>query len=189
MRRVGQVILIVTFLGFCWLGFQAEHELGHVTGAWLTGGKVTKVVLHPYTISRTDVEPNPHPLFVVWAGPVVGTVLPLLAFLVAAWARAPDIYLFRFFAGPCLIANGCYIGFGWIDQAGDAGVMLVHGAERWTCILFGLATAPRGLHLWHRQGSHFGLGPSRRNVKRSAVIDSAALFFAIVLLELAFSSR
>ncbi len=189
MKRFEQTVLIVTFLGFCWLGFQAVHELGHVAGAWLTGGKVTKVVLHPCTISRTDVEPNPHPLFVVWAGPLVGTLLPLLAFLVAAWLRTPGVYLFRFFAGSCLIANGCYIGLGWMDRVGDAGVMLAHGSERWMCILLGLATVPLGLYLWHRQGPYFGLGPSKAKVNRSAVVVSATLFIALVTLELVFGNR
>jgi hypothetical protein len=189
MKRVEQVVLIVTFLSFCWLGFQAVHELGHVAGARLTGGRVTKVVLHPSTISRTDVEPNPHPLLVVWAGPLVGTFLPLLAFLVGAWLRAPGIYLLRFFAGSCLIANGCYIGLGCLERAGDAGVMLAFGSERWTCILFGLAAAPLGLYLWHRQGEHFGLGQSGGKVDRSAVMVSAALLLAVVSLELVLDSR
>jgi hypothetical protein len=189
MKRREQLVLIVTFLGFCWLGFQAVHELGHVAGAWLTGGRVTKVVLHPWAISRTDIEPNPHPLLVVWAGPLVGAILPLMAFLVGVWLRAPGIYLFRFFAGSCLIANGCYIGFGCLERAGDAGVMLALGSGRWTCILFGLATAPLGLYLWHGQGKHFGLGPSGGKVNRSAMIVSAALLLAIVSLELALGGR
>jgi len=183
MNRVEQAVLIVTFLGFCWLGFQAVHELGHVAGAWLSGGKVVKVVLHPCAISRTDVEPNPHPLFVVWAGPLVGTILPLMAFLVVARLRTPGVYLFRFFAGSCLIGNGCYIGLGWIDRVGDTGVMLAHGSEPWMCISFGLASVPSGLSHWHRQGPYFGLGPSKGKVGRSAVVVSAALFFAIVTLE------
>jgi hypothetical protein len=72
-----QVILIASTLLGSWLGMQAVHELGHVAGAWLTGGRVEKVVLHPLTISRTDLAHNPAPLLVVWAGPTVGVLLPL----------------------------------------------------------------------------------------------------------------
>ena len=77
--RLNQIILIGTFIGFSWLGMQAVHELGHVLGAILTGGRVTTVVLHPLTISRTDVFPNPHPLIEVWAGAIAfsGTNRPL----------------------------------------------------------------------------------------------------------------
>jgi predicted Zn-dependent protease len=38
-----------------WLGMQAVHELGHVLGAWWTDGDVSRVVLHPLSISRTDL--------------------------------------------------------------------------------------------------------------------------------------
>ena len=61
-----------------WIGMQAVHELGHVLAASATGGTVQRVVLHPLTISRTDVSPNPSPLAVAWAGPLVGVILPLL---------------------------------------------------------------------------------------------------------------
>jgi hypothetical protein len=47
-----------------WLLMQAVHESGHVLGARLGGGTVAQVVLHPLTISRTDLAANPHPLLV-----------------------------------------------------------------------------------------------------------------------------
>src|SRR5208337_624939 len=72
MNRLHQVLLIGTFLPLCWMAMMAVHELGHVVAAVATGGKVEKVVLHPLMISRTDVSPNPSPLIVVWAGPIVG---------------------------------------------------------------------------------------------------------------------
>ena len=131
IKRLDQIVLIGMFIGFSWLAMQAVHELGHVLGAVTSGGHVTKVVLHPCTISRTDVHPNPHPLFVVWAGPVVGALLPLLGFLLARSLRWPGVFLFRFFAGFCLIANGVYIGFGSIQGLADAGDMLRYGSSRW----------------------------------------------------------
>lgn len=89
MKRFDQILLIASFVAFSWLVMQTVHELGHVLGARTTGGTVTKVVLHPLALSRTDVSPNPRPLLVVWAGPIVGAVLPLIAFLVAAVLRSP----------------------------------------------------------------------------------------------------
>jgi len=153
MNRLNQIILIGSFIGFSWLAMQAIHELGHVLGAVVTGGKVTTVVLHPLTISRTDVFPNPHPLMEVWAGAVVGSLLPLLVFLLAQAVRIPGLYLFRFFAGFCLITNGVYIGAGWlVEEGADAWVMVHNGSPVWTLILFGLCTAPPGLYLWAASG-------------------------------------
>ncbi len=67
----------------------AVHEFGHVLGAWYTGGTVRKVVLHPLTISRTDLVHNPDPLVVAWAGPLLGELLPLMVFAVTAALRRP----------------------------------------------------------------------------------------------------
>ena len=77
--RLVSLWLIAATCCLSWLAMMALHEFGHMLHAWLSGGHVAKVVLHPLAISRTDVSPNSHPLFVVWGGPVWGTVLPLLA--------------------------------------------------------------------------------------------------------------
>ncbi|MGC3965806.1 MAG: hypothetical protein QM775_00075 [Pirellulales bacterium] len=52
MSRLPQVVLIGSVLLGSWLAMQAIHEAGHVFGAWLTEGRVERVVLHPLTISR-----------------------------------------------------------------------------------------------------------------------------------------
>lgn len=182
--RLNQIILIATFIGFSWLAMQVVHELGHVLGALLTGGQVIQVVLRPLTISQTDVYPNPSPLFVVWAGPIVGAVLPLAAFLLAAAARSPALFLFRFFAGFCLIVNGAYIGPGAFWRVADPGDMLRLGSETWQLVLFTLLTAPLGLYLWHGLGPQFGLGSARGKVSRSATITSLALFVGVVVIEI-----
>ncbi|MFA7231688.1 MAG: hypothetical protein WC071_10495 [Victivallaceae bacterium] len=189
MKRIEQVILIVTFIAFSWLGMQAVHEFGHVLGAWLTKAAVVKVVLHPLVISRTDIVRNEHPLIVVWAGPVIGFVLPLLVFLVAKVFRTPMLFLFRFFAGFCLIANGVYIAFGPADGAADTGVMIQHGTSRWVMLVFGIIIALLGLYLWNRQGKYFGLGEAKGKVSRKAVIISISLLLATAGLEFIFNSK
>jgi hypothetical protein len=179
MNRVYQVMLIGSMVALSWLGMQVVHELGHVAGAWLTGGVVAKVVLHPLTISYTTLSANPHPLFTVWAGPVLGSALPLVIWGVAWACKVPGTYLLRFFAGFCLIANGAYIGAGSLARIGDAGVMLASGAAIWQLWTFGLATVPAGLWLWHRQGKHFGLGKTTGEIQPAV---AQALFGLLVLM-------
>ena len=166
MSRLPQIVLIGSTVFGSWLAMQAVHELGHVLGTLLTGGRVERVVLHPLTISRTDLAENPQPLVVVWAGPLFGVALPLVLWGTAAVARMPGAFVLRFFAGFCLLANGLYIGVGSFGRIGDCGEMLRYGSPPWSLWFFGLATAPLGLWLWHRQGPHFGLGPANGQVNR-----------------------
>lgn len=183
--RVAQIVLVVSFLGFCWLAMQAVHEFGHVAVTIASGGTVEQVALHPLTISRTDVGTNPRPVLEIWAGAVAGVALPLFV-LVMAWAiRSPGLYLFRSFAGFCCIANGTYIAFGPSDTGMDTEIMLLLGASRWHLLLFGVPAIALGLYLWHGLGPHFGLGEAKGRVNRSAVVASVALISMTVLVELA----
>ena len=183
MQRIHQAVLILSTLLGSWLGMQAVHELGHAAGAWLTGGQVARVVLHPLTISRTDLARNPCPLLVVWAGPVLGCLLPLAAWGAAAALRQPWAYLPRFFAGFCLVANGAYIAGGSFGPVGDAATMLHHDSPAWWLWSFG-AAVPMGLWLWHGQGPHFGLGPGRGKVSAAAAYGCLAGLLALIALGL-----
>jgi hypothetical protein len=145
----------------------------------------SRVVLHPFTLSRTDFARNPHPLPVVWLGPIVGALAPLLWWFIASLARLPGAFVLRFFAGFCLIANGVYTGIGSLAGVGDCGDLLHHGAPLWQLWLFGAATAPLGLYLWNGQGQHFGLGPNAQAISpavASVVGAIAAVLFGVGLL-------
>ncbi len=153
MNRVIQLCLFLVLGLSAWYAMMAVHELGHALGAYLTGGSVTKVVLHPLSISRTDVDPNPHPSIVVWAGPVVGSLLPLAISIVIPRRLLVASNLSRFFAGFCLVTNGAYIGAGVWDQVGDCREMLRTGTPLWGMLLFGGIAISLGLLVWHRLGS------------------------------------
>lgn len=172
----------------CWLWMQIVHEAGHVFGGWLTGGTVTQVVLHPLTISRTEVEGSAKPLVVIWAGPVLGCLIPLALWWTAAGVKWFAASLLRFFAGFCLIANGAYLAAGSFDGIGDCGDLLRHGAPIWALWLFGLVTMPVGLFLWHQQGEHFGLGPKAKPMTPTLAYGTAALAALTIIAELIWTS-
>lgn len=183
LLRHALLLIGITVAG--WLGMQLVHEAGHVAGAWATGGRVVQVELKPWTISRTDVEPNPHPLFERWTGPIVGALLPVTAWLVALTFRRSWAYLLRFFAGFCLIANGAYLGVGAFWPVGDAADILRIEPSRWPLIAFGLPAITGGFALWHRLGAEFGLGPAAQSVNTRHVIDLWCVVALIVVLEIA----
>lgn len=184
IHRGYQMLLLATFLPWCWLGMMAIHEAGHVAGALATGGRVARVVLDPLTISRTDLSHNPHPAIVAWSGPLAGVLLPLAAYGLWWYRRLPFRYLIRVFAGCCLIANGVYLGLGSFWEIGDAGDLLRHGVAPWQLQLFGLLTLPLGLMLWHNQGEFFGIGRNARTVDRRAAWLSLGLLLATLVVGL-----
>ena len=122
-ERFYQALLIASLTALSWLGMMAVHELGHVLHAWTSGGKVVRVVLHPATFSRTDVSPNPRPLWVAWGGATWGSVIPLAAWMIARWFAPARLYLFAFFAGWGNIAlpgtvPGAFSWYFWIPIVG-----------------------------------------------------------------------
>ncbi len=188
MQRFHQILFSVSLVALCWFGMMAVHELGHVAGAVVTGGTIQRVILYPLTISRTDVDPNPAPGIVVWLGPIVGSVLPLL-FLAFRWSNVALKKSLAFFAGFCLIANGAYIAIGSLDGVGDCGEMLRTGTPIWVMIAFGAVAISGGLLIWHRLGTvrQFLSNPKVAN-RRLAYVTAGALCL-LLLFETAFSPR
>jgi hypothetical protein len=158
---------------------QWVHEAGHVLAALATGGVVERVVLHPLSISRTDVSVNPRPLIVTWAGPVFGVLAPLAAWLLARALRARSAYVVRFFAGFCGVANGAYLALGSFQRVGDCGELLKHGAAMWHLWLFGTVSAAAGFMLWNRLGPSFGFSPGAQAVSRGLCLVLAALLITM----------
>ena len=180
MNRVHQAVLIFSTVLGSWLGMQDVHELGHISAAWLTGGRVSHVVVDPLAISRTDLSENPSPLVAVWGGPIFGAAIPHALWVAARAARLRSAFVLRFFAGFCLIANGAYIGAGSFSRIGDAGEMLKHGAARWQLWMFGTVTVPAGLWLWNGLGSQFGLGKAGGVVSHTVAYVALACSLALL---------
>jgi hypothetical protein len=133
---------------------QAVHECGHVFAAWCSGATVERVVLLP--ISHTETSNVEHPLFVYGAGALFGAIFPVLLWLMINGLHWKTAYLFRFFAGFCLVANGAYIGCDVsITGPTDAGLLIDHGVQRWALLLFGIFCVSGGLVLWHGQSRFF----------------------------------
>ena len=63
MSRAHQVVLIGSTVLGSWLGMQAIHEVGHVLGAWLTGGRVARVVLNPVSKAPVKIPSRRAPRF------------------------------------------------------------------------------------------------------------------------------
>lgn len=182
-QRIHQCVLIASLLPLCWLVTLAVHEAGHVLGAGMTGAQVVYVELHPLRISRTDVLQNRHPLFVAWAGPVLGCTLPLAAWGLARRLRMRGEFALRFLSGFCLVGNGGYLAAGSWDRVGDAGVLLDAGCPHAALWAFGAVTVAAGFRLWHGTGNHFGWGDAAGTVDRRVAWTTLLLLLVMSTVE------
>ncbi len=165
------------------------HEFGHCLSAWLSSGSVSRVIIHPLAISRTDLAQNPHPLFVAWGGPIIGSLLPLIVFAAVKLVRVSCWYLFQFFAGFCLVVNGFYVAEDSFFRVADGGDIIRHGSPQWVLIAFGVAAIAIGFYLWNGLGPHFGLGEANGNVNRKAALGTFLVLLLVVLVELLVAAR
>ncbi len=188
VNRFFQTLLIFSTAGLSWLSMMALHECGHVLNGWLSGATLSGVYLPLLGFSRTEFAANPHPLFVVWGGPLWGCLFPLailagVRLLGATNAAKRCGYLVMWFTGFCLIANGGYLSGGAFFSSGgadDPSVILQHGGARWQLLAFGLPAIAAGLYMWNGLGPYFGFGLSRGIVDRKVAIgvSVALLLFA-----------
>lgn len=185
MERLCRIALVATTLALSWLGMMAVHEFGHVLNAYLSGGRVSRLVLDPSDISHTELSANPHPMFVAWGGVVWGTAIPATLLLLARAGRSELRHLASFFGGFCLVANGAYLVAGVATRAGDPGDLLRLGASRGSVLAAGLLASILGLALWHRLGSGFGFPVHRAPGIYGTTAALLALLCVCVVLELA----
>jgi hypothetical protein len=187
--RLYQILLVLSLLWLSWLAMMLVHEGGHVVGAVCTGGRVRRMVWHPAALSRTDVWPNPHPLIEVWAGPAVGSLVPLVIAGVASAFRLRVGYLVWVVAGFCLIANGAYLGVGAVSPVGDAAELIKHGTPSWWLAAFGVVTVIPGFWIWHRVSPRLGFGDSPGPVSARHAYGCFVLAVVVTVLGFALGDR
>jgi len=156
------------------------HNVGHLIYAWVSGAAVSYWPFHPLDVFTCPrLSHNPSPLLVLWGGPIWGCALPLLLLWLVRAVAPSQRYLALFFAGFCLVANGCHLAAGALYPFGDAGRLLRLGVPEWALLLFGMPIILAGLGLFHGLGPRFGLGLARGRVDgRAAWILFAATIVA-----------
>lgn len=180
-ERLDLTLLLLGLGALGWLLMQGLHEAGHMLHAWLSGGEVVAVDLHPLRLSRTLLGANPHPRFVAWGGAVWGSALPLAGVALARAAAAPAwaVAIGRALAGLCLLANGVYLGVGGFVRAGDAGDLLLAGAWPGSLVVFGLTASVGGLALWHGTGTDLARAPRAAGPALLALAGAVAVIGAV----------
>lgn len=123
-----------------WLVMTQLHEWGHIAAGLCSGGTLVDFDVWPWHLPYSFFEPDPYPLITLWAGPLLGIAIPMLA---AAIIRSPSAWFVSHF---CWIANGSYLALAWIsgDRYLDTPKLLEHGASKWTIAFYCLITISVG---------------------------------------------
>jgi hypothetical protein len=140
---------LVALCVIAWWPMMAVHELGHIIGSLFSGAKIEKVILWPWTISQTIRSGSNAPAVDTWFGPLFGALAPLLVYLPFRRKQSLASRLLGFFCGFCLIANGVYLGLGWVDEVGDAGDLIRLGTNPVWLFSIGTLFVISGLYVWH----------------------------------------
>jgi len=166
MKVLGPVTLIAGTLVMTCLSLQLFHELGHALHASISGGTVVALHLPPLGFSRTVVDPNPSPIFVILGGFLWGCLIAAGIVAVAAALRQRRwLSIAWFVLGACLVTNGAYLAFGGFISDGDTADLIRLGVPQWPLLCAGLPLLVAGLWCWNGLGTSFGIG------KGATVID------------------
>lgn len=114
------------------------HELGHGVAVWLSGGKISSIVLHPFSWNWISYHSNPNPLLASWGGVLFGVLFAVALSSIALLARSPFLTPLYLLAGCALATNGIYLAVAAVADVGDAGNLLSQGVPRAFLVAVGL---------------------------------------------------
>lgn len=157
-----RIIVFICLLAASWVVMTCTHECGHMIGGMIGGATLTDFDLAPWHMPYSLHEPDPQPLVTLWAGPLLGVVVPLTT---AVFIRKRWIW---FIADFCLIANGSYLSLAWLsgDRFLDTARLLDAGAHPASILIYCIATIGIG-YRWFRSDCIHYLMPRHVATPRS----------------------
>ena len=72
-----RIAIFTILLAASWVVMTVTHEVGHIVGGMVCGARLIEFDLAPWRMPYSMHSPDPHPLITLWAGPLLGAVVPL----------------------------------------------------------------------------------------------------------------
>jgi hypothetical protein len=140
--RRGRFATLVIWLLWAWLIMTLSHELGHVLAGWIGGAQLIRLELRPWHLPDSIFAADRHRLVTLWAGPVLGSAVPLMA---AVTIGRPMAWFTAWF---CLLANASYLLLGYVsgDVELDSAKLIRAGAQPWHLIAAVALALPLGYY-------------------------------------------
>ncbi|WP_235935366.1 hypothetical protein [Candidatus Laterigemmans baculatus] len=127
------------------------HEGGHIVGGMACGATLVDYDLAPCRMPYSLHSPDPRPLMTLWAGPLLGVLIPvsLAALIRERWAW--------FIADFCVVANGGYLALAWMsgDRFLDTPRLLEAGVNPALIMLYCSVTIGAGYVRFRSDCIHF----------------------------------
>jgi hypothetical protein len=135
-----RVVRFLFLLVVSWIVMTFTHESGHIVGGKCCGGSLQSADLLPWHLPYSIFQPAPLPLVTLWAGLILGVLVPVVFALII---RRDWMW---FIANFCLIANGTYVATAWWsgDRHLDTPKLIEHGASPITIALYCVVTIGLG---------------------------------------------
>lgn len=169
--------VLALWLGWAWLVMTLSHELGHVAAGLIGGGRLQHLELRPWRLPHSMFVGDRHPLITLWAGPLLGSAVPML---VASRMRRPATTFIAWF---CVTANAAYLLLGCLsgDAELDSGRMIALGLA--PAAVFGPAALALPIGYWGFRRSCLKLlsGGADVGSRRGLALGVIALAAAVIL--------
>jgi hypothetical protein len=133
------------------------HEIGHCLSVLINGGVVNDIVWRYGIFSETLRSESTRPVMDIWAGPIVGCIVPLMTW--AVFMKLNLAQYLQWFASMCLIGNGLYLALGWMDLGSDSHDLILNDVSLISIIGLGLSAFVLGLFLlfWDKPSANQSL--------------------------------
>lgn len=171
---------------FAW-GYNAAHalhELGHASAMWATGGRVTGVMLHPFSWSKVYyASPPTSPRVATWSGALFAAACGLmLLVLIRRWHSVWSVPLAA--TALCtLLVNGIYLALDSLFLAGGDPTQLVRlGTPRVIIFLVGMVFIVAGLVAGHMTLPRIGAVETDGILVRILVLQGGIGLYLVAML-------
>ncbi len=164
MRRIVRFLLLLIAT---WTVMTFTHEMGHIIGGTCCGGVLKSADLLPWHLPYSIFDPDPFPLVTLWAGLLIGVLVPVVF---AVIFQRDGMW---FIANFCVLANGAYIATAWFsgDRYLDTPKLLEHGASPITIAVYCLLTIGFGYVGFRRSCISALSKPANPETEKSQTVD------------------